>query len=104
MADLSPFHSQICRVVSRYLSGDVSLEAAAHELVALIRAHRDTTRRRLPIKNLAPSDWAHEQPPYISPASLMDVVHCQSAIDEFKAETLFQQAYRLAGIPDGDAA
>jgi len=34
----------------------------------------------------------------------MDAVRCQSAIDEFKAETLFQQAYRLAGFPDGDAA
>jgi len=104
MAHLSPYHSQICRVVARYLSGDASLDAAAHELAAIIRTHRDTTNRALRIKELALSDWAHEQPSYISPAALRDAVRRQSPIDEFKAATLFQEAHRLAGLPEGGAA
>jgi len=101
---LSPLHSQICAVVARYLSGDVSLDTGAQELAAIIRAHHETLSRDLRIRELALSDWAHERPSYTSPAVLMDAVRGQSPTDQFKADTLFQQARRLAGIPDGDAA
>ena len=104
MAHASRFHSELGRVFAHYHAGDLSFDAAAHALASILRTHYDTTSPRLQIKELALSEWAHEQPPYISPTTLMGAIGRHSPIDEFKTDTLWKEACRLAGLPGGDAA
>src|SRR5258706_13135925 len=99
----SPFHSEPGGILTRYLSGARSFHAAAHALAGIIRPHRETSRQRLPIKELALSEWVHQQSPYVSPAALTDAIPRRSPIDHFKADTLWREACRPPGLPGGGA-